>query len=181
MKNFYFANKVMSIMGSVWGILLVLLLVSFSSCDSNTSDEQDALIDAVLGGEVVQSGEDDGGTKYAKPFFAIDVGVNKLAVIECNLWGYPEICRMNGSKGKALARDDGDPTGDDFVAFIQTGSVNQPYDMTSYLYYSSYWYPFAADSSVDPEDIEVDVSNWGPGWEDAMEDYCDNIEPDDCI
>jgi hypothetical protein len=163
--------------------ILVILSMFFSiACEPDCGPEDNFLVDAILGGSVVDidstgvaiDGEVNG--IYASPFW--NVGEHKLAVIACDFFGYPEICYMNGTKGRALGKTpSGTPTDEDITIYREAGSESDPGDLSGSTWYSNVHYPFDADTNVNYLALRGGVAAWGAGWNNANVDFCDIGNP----
>lgn len=112
---------------------------------------------------------------------SLDIGVNKLAVIVCDPFGwgseYDWLCTMDGTKGRVIARDDSPVDYEDFVCYLENQSESYPGDILSTTYYNADTYPFAADTSVNFNVLRGVLSSWSAAWNNARIDFCDVGNP----
>ena len=166
-------------------IAMALLVISCEPCDNcEQCDEVDDtfLVDAILDGDVVTIDDKDNeqAVQVNGAFSGIlskDVAVKRYAVITCNLFGYPEICSMTGTKGRALGKSSGSPTEDDITTYREAGSEADPGDLSGMTLYSNVWYPNDDDTNANPNALRGKVAAWGAGWNNARVDFCDIGNP----
>lgn len=162
-------------MKNVIAIMLVMFLGL--ACEPETVVDDSFLAEAILSGGIVDI-DNDNGVKIdgvengvASPFWVIRE--NKLAVITCDWFGYPEICVQTGTKGRALGTTPtGDATEDNITTYREAGSEATPGDIGGGTWYSNVWYPFGSDTSANHRALRGAIASWGARWNNARVDFC---------
>lgn len=150
--------------------IAICLALMLASCEPTADVDESFLVSSILGGDLVKIDGDDvlvNGDFYG----ALSATVDRHALITCNLFGYPEICSMTGTKGRALGRPTGDPVDTDFAAYREANSEADPGDLGGMLLYSDVWYPHAADTNANKNALRGGVASWAPGWNHARVDF----------
>lgn len=163
-------------MKNVLFIVTIALLVI--SCEPCGEIDDTFLVDAILSGDVITIEDHD--VTVNGEFIGIlspNVAIKRYAVITCNLFGYPEICSMTGTKGRALGKSSGSPTEDDITTYREAGSEADPGDLSGMTLYSNVHYPNDDDTNANPNALRGLVSAWGAGWNNARVDFCDIGNP----
>ena len=154
-------------------LIIVVTALLGISCEPCGEVDDTFLVDAILGGDVVTI---DGNTVTVNADFvgvlSKNVAVKRYAIITCNLLGYPEICSMTGTKGRALGKSSGSPTDDDITTYREAGSEADPGDLSGMTLYSNVHYPNDDDTNANPNALRGKVASWGAGWNNARVDFC---------
>ena len=122
----------------------------------------------------------------------IPISINELAVSECDPFGlggdYVDLCRMNGTKGRALAKMPAgeDPASSDIYDYTESNSVEQPEDFSpySFTYFSKKpeHFPFYTDDSYNTISFRNSFGALGAGWNNARVDWCTvGNHPERCV
>ena len=155
--------------------VLMIVVIAFLgiSCEPCEEINDTFLIRAILDGDVVDIEDQD--VKMSGELVGIlspNVKVKRYAVKTCNLFGYPEICSLTGTKGRALGKSSGSPTEDDITTYREAGSEYDPGDIGGMTLYSNVWYPNDDDTNANPNALRGKVAAWGAGWNNARVDFC---------
>lgn len=111
-----------------------------------------------------------------------------LAVVTCDPFGWgPEydwLCTMNGTKGRAIAKDVVEPTIADVGTYIEAGSEMYPIDpgITSITFFNADTYALYLDTNANPAAFfGLTIANFGPEWNPLLEQWCTNDHIPMCI
>jgi hypothetical protein len=179
-------------------LMTLFAMAMFSACEPECPECPDPTLEEIIT-ELAERGHVvDAKVKYNEllidgEFFGIyddmEITVKKDPLLVCDPFGWgPEydwLCTMTGSKGRALGRQPVvDPEFTDVFLYTETGSLEQPLDMTSTMYFSAKpeHYPNYIDTNANPQAFfGLTVAKWGIDWEDALNDWCDISNPDSCL
>jgi hypothetical protein len=167
-------------------IAFCTLAFGFIGCkDGPTKEEEDImrLIYKLASEGKIVDVDDDTIRVSGGEIRSIVPGINTFAISVCDPFGwggdYDDFCFLNGTKGRALARQKAGelPAATDIAELRESGSDVQPYDFpaSSFMYFSKAPenYPNYADSSVSVISFRSSFGSLGPGWGNAHVDWCE--------